>query len=163
MSHFLIHAARLQDAGVNILTVTLHARKDGTRMMTVCPSGSYNPPEVLRKWPARDFELCGTDRLLEQLEDDMAYADGGPTPERLAAAIERHPLAADDLREWYADWLLNPPPTDEDIAAAENEVTLEQAEKTTQWVKGVMKGLDIARNREAMRTDAAGVKGEGNG
>ncbi len=156
MSHFLIHAARLQDAGVSILTVTLHARKDGTRMMTVTPSGHYSA-EVQRKFPARDFELCGTDRLLEQLTDDMAYAEGGPTPEMLAAAIKRHPLAADDLREWYADWLLTPRLTDEDLADAEAEVTPEQVEKTTQWVKGVMKGLDIARNREVMRTSTHGV------
>ncbi len=167
MSHFLIHAARLQDAGVDILTVTLHARKDGTRMMTVCPNGNYNPPEVLRKWPARDFELCGTDRLLEQLTDDMAYAEGGPTPGMLAAAIERHPFAADDLREWYADWLLTPRLTDEDLAAAEAEGTPEQVEKMTQWTKGLLKGLDVTRQRKAMQAPPGGVnpndKGGGNG
>lgn len=154
MSHFLIHAARLQDAGVVILTVTLHVMEDGTRMMTVTPSGHYYPGETVRQFPARDFELCGTDRLLEQLEDDMAFAEGGPTPEMLAAAIERHPLAADDLREWYADWLATPRLTDEDLAAAEADVKPEQVERLTQWTKGVLKGLDIQRTRGAMKRDA---------
>jgi hypothetical protein len=152
MSHFLIHAARLQDAGVSILTVTLHAQKDGTRMMTVTPNGNY-PVEVHRQWPARDFELCGTDRLLEQLQDDMAYAEGGPTPEALAAAIERHPLAADDLREWYADWLATPPLADEDIAEAEDHVPSESVDRIVNWTKGVMRGLDIAKARDAMKTN----------
>jgi hypothetical protein len=150
MSHFLIHAARLQDAGVSILTVTLHVRKDRTRMMTVAPSGRYSP-EVQRKFPARDFELFGTDRALEQLTDDMAYSDDGPTPEKLAAAIAAHPVAADDLNGWYADWLLSPPLTDEEIADLP-EVTDSQVDKTVQWVKGVMKGLDISKQREAMKT-----------
>lgn len=82
---------------------------------------------------------------------------------RSAAPCASAANSARPMSEWHEDWLLNPPPTDEDIAAAENEVTLEQAEKTTQWVKGVMKGLDIARNREAMRTDAAGVTAPGEG
>ncbi len=151
MSHFLIHAARLQDAGVSILTVTLHARKDGTRMMTVTPNGCYSP-EVQRKFPARDFELCGTDRVLEQLTDDMAYSEDGPTPEKLAAAIAAHPLAADDLREWYADWLLTPPLSDEDLADAEAEVSSASVDRIVHWTKGVMKGLDIQRQRAAMTT-----------
>lgn len=154
MSHFLIHAARLQDAGVVILTVTLHVREDSTRMMTVTPSGNHYPVETVRQFPARDFELCGTDRLLEQLEDDMAFAEGGPTPEMLAAAIERHPLAADDLREWYANWLAMPRLTDEDLAAAEADVKPEQVERLTQWTKGVLKGLDIQRTRDAMKRGA---------
>jgi hypothetical protein len=145
---------------VSILTVTLHVRKDGTRMMAVTPNGNYYPAEVQRKWPARDFELCGTDRLLEQLQDDMAYAEGGPTPEALAAAIERHPLAADDLREWYADWLASPPLTDEDIAEAEDTVSSESVDRIVNWTKGVMRGLDIAKTRNAMKTDstAGGVE-----
>lgn len=153
MSHFLIYAARLQDAGVSILTVTLHARNDRTRMMTVAPSGRYSP-EVQRKFPARDFELCGTDRVLEQLQDDMAYSDDGPTAEKIAAACAAHPLQADDLRAWYADWLLSPPLTDEDIAAAESEVSSESVDRIVQWTKGVMKGLDISRQRDAMKTEA---------
>jgi hypothetical protein len=155
MSHFLIYAARLQDAGVSILTVTLHARKDRTRMMTVAPNGHYSP-EVQRKFPARDFEMCGTDRVLEQLQDDMAYSDDGPTAEKIAAACAAHPLQADDLREWYADWLLNPPITDEEIANAP-DVSDEQVERSVRWVKGVMKGLDIARQRDAMKRPSEGA------
>lgn len=151
MSHFLIHAARMQDAGVSMLTVTMHVRDDLTRMMTVTPSGCYSV-EVQRKFPARDFELCGTDRLLEQLTDDMAYSDDGPTPEKLAAAIAAHPVAADDLNSWYADWLLSPPLTDEDLADAEADVSSASVDRLVQWTKGVMKGLDIQRQREAMKT-----------
>lgn len=162
MSHFLIHAARMQDAGVSLLTVSLSATPDRTRTMNVCPHGSYEPA-IQKRWPARTFELCGTDRLLEQLQDDMAYSDDGPTPEKLAAAIAAHPLAADDLREWYADWLLRPPLTDEDIADAEESVSSASVDRIVQWTKGVMKGLDISRQREAMKapessTAAAGVE-----
>lgn len=154
MSHFLIYAARLQDAGVCSLWVSLGSDKDRTRLMHVSPDAS-TPPELAARFPTRTFELCGTDRLLEKLTDDMAYSEGGPTPEKLAAAIAAHPLAADDLREWYADWLLSPPLTDEDLAEAEAEVTSESVERTVRWAKGVMKGLDIARQRDAMKTPAA--------
>lgn len=153
MSHFLIYAARLQDAGVSILTVTLHARKDRTRMMTVAPSGHYSS-EVQRKFPARDFELCGTDRVLEQLQDDMAYSEDGPTAEKIAAACAAHPLQADDLRAWYADWLLSSPLTDEEISAAEEDVPSASVDRIVNWAKGVMKGLDIARQRDAMKGGA---------
>lgn len=156
MSHFLIYAARLQDAGVCSLWVSLGSDKNRTRLMHVSPDAS-TPPALAARFPTRTFELCGTDRVLEQLEDDMAYSDDGPTPEKLAAAIAAHPLQADDLRAWYADWLLNPPITDEEMAGAADEVSDAQVERTVRWVKGVMKGLDIARQREAMKTP----KGEG--
>ena len=60
MSDFLIYAARLQDAGVEHLSVRLFTAKDRTRMMMVTPHGSY-PLQVQERWPARHFELCGTD------------------------------------------------------------------------------------------------------
>jgi hypothetical protein len=154
MSHFLIYAARLQDAGVCSLWVSLGSNKEGTRLMHVSPDAS-TPRDLAARFPTRTFELCGTDRLLEQLEDDMAYSDDGPTAEKIAAACAEHPLQADDLREWYADWLLNPPPTDEDIANAESEVSDESVDRIVQWTKGVMRGLDIARQRDAMKTGAA--------
>lgn len=150
MSHFLIYAARLQDAGVCSLWVSLGSNKEGTRLMHISPDAS-TPRDLAARFPTRTFELCGTDRLLEQLQDDMAYAEGGPTPEMLAAAIERHPLAADDLREWYADWLLNPPPTDEEIAEAEADVDDAMVQRVTQRTLGVMRGLEIARTRDAMK------------
>jgi hypothetical protein len=73
----------------------------------------------------------------------------------IAALYVEHPLQADDLRAWYADWLLSPPITDEDVAAAESEVSSESVDRIVQWTKGVMKGLDISRQREAMKTPAA--------
>ena len=152
MSHFLIYAARLQDAGVCSLWVSLGSDKDRTRLMHVSPDAS-TPRELAARFPTRTFELCGTDRLLEQLQDDMAYSEDGPTPEKIAAAIAAHPLAADDLREWYADWLLSSPLTDEEVAGeVDSEATSESVERTVRWVKGVMKGLDIARQRDAMKT-----------
>jgi hypothetical protein len=156
MSHFLIYAARLQDAGVCSLWISLGSDKDRTRLMHVSPDAS-TPPELAARFPTRTFELCGTDRLLEKLQDDMAYSDDGPTPEKLAAAVAAHPLQADDLRAWYADWLLNPPMTDEEIADLP-EVTDSQVDSTARWVKGVMKGLDIARQRDAMKTPETGRK-----
>lgn len=150
MSHFLIHAARMQDAGISSLWVSLGVAKDGTRLMHVSPDAS-TPRELAARFPTRTFELCGTDRLLEQLTDDMAYSDDGPTPEKLQSAIERHPTAADDLRGWYANWLLMPPLSDEDIAEAEEDVTSESVERTVRYVKGLLKGLDIAKVRDAAR------------
>lgn len=150
MSHFLIYAARLQDAGVCSLWVSLGSDKDRTRLMHVSPDAS-TPPELAARFPTRTFELCGTDRVLERLQDDMAYSDDGPTAEKIAAACAAHPLQADDLRAWYADWLLSPPLTDEDLAGAEAEVSDSQVDKIVQWTKGVMKGLDISRQREAMK------------
>jgi hypothetical protein len=151
MSHFLIYAARLQDAGVCSLWVSLGSNRDGTRLMHVSPDAS-TPRDLAAKFPTRTFELCGTDRLLETLEDEMAYADGGPTPEMLAAAIERYPLAAEDLREWYADFVSTPPLTDEELASTEADVSSASVERIVNWTKGVMRGLDIARQREAMKT-----------
>jgi hypothetical protein len=150
MSDFLIYAARLQDAGICSLWVSLGSDKEGTRLMHVSPDAS-TPRDLAARFPTRTFELCGTDRVLERLKDDMAYSDDGPTPDKLAAAIEAHPLQADDLREWYADWLLVPPLTDEDISEAEAEVTSEQVQRITQHVKGMLRGLDIARQRDAMK------------
>jgi hypothetical protein len=155
MSHFLIYAARLQDAGVCSLWVSLGSRKDGTRLMHVSP-GMGTPSHLASKFPTRTFELCGTDRVLEQLQDDMAYSDEGPTPEKLEAAIAAHPLLADDLREWFADWLLVPMPTEEEIVEAADEVDDAMVQRTVERVKGIMRGLDIAKQRDAMKTSVAG-------
>lgn len=158
MSHFLIHAARMQDAGVKHLTVTLETADDRTRLMYVSPDRDQ-PQALKERFLTRTFELCGTDRVLEQLQDDMAYSDDGPTAEKIAAACAAHPLQADDLRAWYADWLLSPPLTDEDIAGAEAEVSSASVDRIVQWTKGVMKGLDISRQREAMKTPGSAVDG----
>jgi hypothetical protein len=155
MSHFLIHAARMQDAGVGLLCVRLGTAADGMRLMHVAPDPTASTAKLLVQFPERTFELCGTDRLLEKLEDDMAYADGGPTPEMLAKAIEKHPLAADDLREWYANYLLIPMPTDEELAAEAEELDEAVVQRTVARVQGIMKGLDIARQRDAMKREAS--------
>lgn len=150
MSDFLVYAARLQDAGVCSLWISLGSDKEGTRLMHVSPDAS-TPRDLAAKFPTRTFELCGTDRVLETLKDDMAYSDDGPTPEKLAAAIKRHPVAADDLREWYANWMAMPMPSDEDLAAAADEVDDASVQRIVQWTKGVMRGLDIAKTRDAMK------------
>ena len=162
MSHFLIYAGRLQDAGVCSLWVSLGSDKDGTRLMHVSPDAS-TPPELAARFPTRTFELCGTDRVLEQLQDDMVYSDEGPTPEKVQAAIAANPLQADDLREWYTDWLLCPPPTDEEIAEAESEVTSESVQRSMERVKGMLRGLDIARQRDATKTGTVAAGSESHG
>jgi hypothetical protein len=148
VSDFLIYAARLQDAGIGHLSVLLHTRADRTRMMKVTPHAGY--ADVVRnRWPARDFELCGIDRVLERLKDDMLYSDDGPTPEKLKIALDAHPLQADDLREWFADWLLTGGgPTDEELDAV--EVDEADAKRTADMVKNMLRGLNIARRRDAM-------------
>lgn len=151
MSDFLIYAARLQDAGVEHLSVRIWTDKDRTRMMRVTPHGSY-PKEMQDRWPWRDFELCGTDRVLERLKDDMAYSDDGPTPEKLQAAIDANPWHAEDLREWYADWTLIKEQTEEEMAAAEAGLDEAEIKRSAQRVKDILRGMNIGRNRDAMKT-----------
>jgi hypothetical protein len=148
MSDFLIYAARLQDAGINHLSVRIFTGPKRVRMMRVAPHGSY-PQDVQSRWPCRDFELCGTDRVLERVKDDMAYSDDGPTAEKVRAAIDAHPLLADDLREWFADYLLSPMPTDEEIAAV--EVSEAEVMRSLQYVKGILRGTDVRQSRKAMK------------
>jgi hypothetical protein len=150
MSDFLVYAARLQDAGVVHLSIRIWTATDRTRMMRVTPHGSY-PQEVQNRWPRRDFELCGTDRVLERAKDDMSYSDDGPTPDKVQTAIAEHPLLADDLREWFADYLMMKEPTDDEIAAADGEVSAADVERTHQYVKGLMRGIDVLQARKAMR------------
>jgi hypothetical protein len=148
MRDFLVYAARLQDAGVAHLSIQIWTRDDRTRMMFVTPHGSY-PVETHNRFPQRVFELCGTDRVLENLKDDMSYSDDGVTAEKIQSAINAHPLLADDLREWYADHLLMPMPTDDEIAAA--NVSEADVERSHQYAKGLMRGIDILQARKAMK------------
>ena len=60
MSDFLIYAARLQDAGIASLWVSLGSDKTGTRLMHVSPD-STTPRELAARYPTRTFELCGLD------------------------------------------------------------------------------------------------------
>lgn len=153
MSDFLIYAARLQDAGISDLWVSLGSDKDGTRLMHVSLN---NAGEVGARFPTRTFELCGTDRVLERIKDDMLYSDA-MTPERLQAEIDAHPLQADDLRVWFADWLLSEEPTEADLTEAEEGVVSASVERTMEHMKGVMRGLDIARRRDAMQRPNVGA------
>jgi hypothetical protein len=155
MSDFLIYAARLQDAGIEHLSVRIFTAKDRTRMMRVAPHGSY-PQEVHSRWLCRDFELCGTDRVLERVKDDMLYSDDGVTAEKVQAAIDAHPLLRDDLCAFLADWTLTQMPTDEEVAsyeltAAEEEAGNRMADKVKAWIHGI----DIARSRDAMRRQSS--------
>lgn len=155
MSDFLIYAARMQDAGVSSLWVNLGSDKERTRLMHVSPDAS-TPRELAERFPTRTFELCGTDRVLERLKDDMLYS-GGPTPEQLQAAIDAHPLQADDLREWFADWLLmGGMPTDEELDAV--EVSEAEANRSEQRAKDMLRGFDIARQRDAMQQEGTDMK-----
>ena len=148
MSDFLCYAARLQDAGVDHLSVSLFTAKDRTRMMMVTPHGSY-PQPVQERWPARHFELCGTDRRLESLKDEMTFSDDGVTAEKVQATVAKYPLLADDLREWYAEMLLHPIPTEEEIDAA--PVDERDVMRTTQYVKGLLRGVAVNQSIAAQK------------
>ena len=117
-------------------------------MMRVAPHGSY-PQEVQSRWLCRDFELCGTDRVLERLKDDMSYSDTGVTPEKVQAAIDAHPLLRDDLNEWLADSLVLQMPTPEEVAA--EPVDEAMVTGTQQYIKGLMRGIDILQARKASK------------
>lgn len=147
MNDFLIYAARLQDAGVTSLWVSLGSGKERTRLMHVSPD-STTPPELAAKYPTRTFELDGTDRLLQELKDDMVFGDGGPTPEKLEAAIKRHPRAADDLREFFAEWK---PMEDGDYEPTADEMVDIEASAMhhMSYVRGLMRGLDANREKAA--------------
>lgn len=150
MSDFLIYAARLQDAGIEHLSVRIFTGANCVRMMRVTPHGSY-PHGAMSRWPARDFELCGVDRVLHRVKDDMSYSDDGVTAEKVQKAIDAHPLLADDLREWLADCLLMQMPTEAEIDAEVANVSTSDVERTKQYVKGLMRGIDLLQARKAMR------------
>jgi hypothetical protein len=152
MSDFLIYAARLQDAGVCSLWVSLGSDKEGTRLMHVSPDIG-TPPELAARYPTRTFELCGTDRVLERVKDEMIYSEGGVTPEKVKAAIEAHPLLRDDLCALLSDSLLANMPTDEEIEAYEPTPEDEAAGlRFAEKMKATLRGIDIARQRDAMKT-----------
>jgi hypothetical protein len=68
------------------------------------------------------------------------------------AAIEAHPLLRDDLTSWFADHLLMSMPTDEEVAAEAANVSEADVERTSQYVKGLMHGIDVLQARKAMKT-----------
>lgn len=152
MSDFLIYAARLQDAGVCSLWVSLGSDKEGTRLMHVSPD-STTPPALAARYPTRTFELCGTDRVLERLKDDMLYSEDGVTAEKVQAAIDANPLLRDDLCEFLADYTLCPPLSIEDISEEEAEalVSDDQVRRMGDRLKHMMNGIDIARAQDAMK------------
>jgi hypothetical protein len=152
MSDFLIYAARLQDAGVTHLSIVLGEDSERTRTMSVAVHESYGH-EARARFPMRVFELCGTDRVLERVKDDMLFSDGGVTPAKVKAAIDAHPLLRDDLCAFLADWVLVQMPTDDDVAAIEFTAEDEAASKrTADKVKAWMHGMSIERRRTAART-----------
>ena len=151
MSDFLIYAARLQDAGVCSLWGSLGSDKERTRLMHVSPD-STTPPELAARYPTRTFELCGTDRVLERVKDDMLYSDDGVTKEKVMAAIEAHPLLRDDLCAFLADWTLLKMPSDEEVAEYEpTDCELASGAVMADKLKAMLHGMDIAR-RAAART-----------
>lgn len=152
MSDFLIYAARLQDAGVTDLCLRLGSDKDGMRTMEVTPNG-MTPLALAERFPPRTFELCGTDRVLENVKDALLYAEGGPTPAKVAEAMRAHPLRAIDLAEWFADWVLLEPTPEEELE--EIEIDNAAVARGAQRMKDMMRGLDIAKNLAAKSKGAA--------
>lgn len=159
MSDFLIYAARLQDAGISQLRVVLDAAEDGTRLMRVSPaitSPTHPTVEVMQRYPERTFELCGTDRVLEKLKDDMAFSETGPTAEKLKAAIGAHPLQREDLVLWFADYMACKPALDEEPEdGPEPELSPEDqaaSNRMAERLKGMLRGMDIARSRDAAKS-----------
>lgn len=153
MSDFLIHAARLQDAGVCSLWVSLGSDKEGTRLMHVSPD-STTPPDLAARYPTRTFELCGTDRVLERVKDEMLYSEDGVTKEKVMAAIEAHPLLRDDLCAFLADYLLMQAAPEEPEAEDSAEAVVDDAmvARMGDRLKHMLRGLDIARMQDAGRT-----------
>jgi hypothetical protein len=154
MSHFLIYAARLQDAGICSLWVSLGSDSERTRLMHVSPDAT-TPRELAAKFPTRSFRLDGTDPKLQAIEEDLIYGEGGVTSERVKAAIDANPGYAQELAALGMDWAAMPPLSDEEISDAEDSVTSESVERTQRYLKGLLRGMDIARSREASRAGEA--------
>jgi len=146
MNDFLIHAARLQDAGIVSLWISLGSNKDGTRLMHVSPAATVTH-ELAARFPTRTFELDGTDRVLSDLKAELAFDDDGPTAEKVQAAIAAHPLLADDLNEWFEDWQRMPRLDNEDVAQHPGDAAL--VERVTQRALGMMRGFELAREQQA--------------
>lgn len=149
MNDFLIYAARMQDAGVSMLDVSLSIAKDGTRLMAVSiGSDEKRAYSLSMKYPTRIFELCGSDPLLEKLKDDMTYSEDGPQAWKVDAAIAEYPYLAEDLRDWFDDWNASRGDVlDDEAPLSEGDVTA--AELSVARIQGLMRGLDIARERAA--------------
>lgn len=147
MSDFVVWSNRLHQRGITKLWVQMDI--DGEeRIMHVSPALDMRTlPEARCEMQMRTFSIDGTDRVLERLKDDMAYSEGGPTAEKIKAAIEKSPEHAEDLREWYADWLLNPPASEEELSNI--EVSERDMELSNARIKGLLQGLDAARSRKA--------------
>ena len=58
MSDFLVYAARLQDAGISSLWVSLGSNVDHIRLMHVSPDASV-PRDLAAQYPTRTFEQIG--------------------------------------------------------------------------------------------------------
>ncbi len=160
MSHFIHFAARMQDAGVCSLWVSLGSDAKGVRLMHVSPDIT-NPEPLRARFPTRTFHLDGTDPVLEQIEDDLSYGEGGVTPGRTAAAIKEFPQYRDDLNERLASFMLaedgmaeimqdDAPLTPQEEAEAEAT-----GKRMTQYVKGLIRGMDAVRARDASKTGGA--------
>jgi predicted HD phosphohydrolase len=156
-NHFLFYVARLQDAGVASLWVSLGLDKDGTRLMHVS-ADMTNGEEMVRRFPTRTFQVTGKDPVLEQIEDDLVYEGDGVTEERLAAAIAANPKYRDDLTEFGERWLalgggndLESAEMDEQEENGDMQDLVAMADKHMQFVKGLMRGLDSNRAHEAAR------------
>lgn len=153
-NHFLLYCARMQDAGVASLWVSLGSG-GGYRLMHVS-ADMTNGEELVRRFPTRTFHLDGTDPKLEQIEEGLVYEGDGVTQERLEAAIAAHPEYTDDLRDFGASWLANGGGNDlEAVEMDEQEMSADligTAQKHMQFVKGLMRGLDANRESAARKS-----------
>jgi hypothetical protein len=117
--------------------------------MTVSVLGDGTEPSAR---PARKFDLDGTDRVLGRIKDDLLY-EGNVNAESIEAACADFPALAEDLREWFADW--TPLPTDEEVEAiivSEDEVEATK-ERMLGYMKGLMRGMDSAKEQHAIKKD----------
>lgn len=152
MNDFLIHVSRLQDAGVSSLTITLGSDEDNNRTMQVRPH-SRTQGELAERFPPRTFLLDGTDRLLESLKESLTNSDEDATDEKVQALIQEHRLLADDLQEWWLMYKGVSSLTEEDL----DSVELSESDLAwgTERTLGILRGLDIAKEQEALRNTPA--------
>lgn len=147
--HFMAHTKRMEQAGIFAVRITLGGvDADGNRQMVVSPHETVPAADAVL-FPPRVFLIDGTDPLLDVLIEEMAYSEDGPTPEKLQAAIERHPLANAELLEFYADWILDPPDAEE--AEPSEPVDEAAVARSLEFVKGLMRGHDAHRKHEARK------------
>ena len=103
-SHLICYLARMQDAGLVSLWISLGSDASRRRLIHVSPSRDAEPALAAR-FPTRTFLIDGTDEKLQALENEMIFDHPAVTGEMVDDAIAANPEYAHELNLFRADWV----------------------------------------------------------